>query len=339
MSSSSRTRIWLATGAAALTLVTMATGCTGVKTAPGGGGGDDEDAFPSDNIELVVSATPGGGTDLIGRALAQGLSEHFDVAVPVLNTPGANGAVAAGDVLNGAATGYRIVILPASLMTITPMFVDESEVIDVEDMSIITGIGREDYVLLANADSEFRTLADVADASRTLNYATTGVGSGSQLTQRLIFDALAVPSVDIPFEGGASAITGLLGNQVDFLSTQLLEAMPHITSGALVPIAIFGQERNEFLPDVPTASESGYDVVVTQSRFMAAPKGTPDAVLDTLRAGFAEAFTRPEYIDLIKSNYITPEETDGEATANALRAAREQYADAVAAAGLDLAAG
>jgi len=323
-----RTVVVVSVGAAFLVAVS---GCS-VKTGAAGGG----DSYPAGSLEFVVSAPPGGGTDLVGRALAVGLEDDLAQTVPVINLPGAGGAIAAGDVLNGTPDGYRVVILPGSLLTISPLFVGDDEAVTVDDMSVIAGIGREDYVLLANADSEFKTLEDIANADKTLNYATSGVGTGSQLTQRLIFGEMGIDTVDVPFEGGAPAVTALLGNQVDLLSTHLIESMPQIEAGTLVPIAVFGEERNEFLPDVPTAAEEGYDVVLTQTRFIAAPPGLPEEVKTRLEQAFTASFERDGYRELIRGNYITPEETDPQTTEDALTDARQRIADAVEESGIDL---
>jgi tripartite-type tricarboxylate transporter receptor subunit TctC len=317
----------------AFALVGLLAGCNGVQNGAGGGGGDSAD-FPSGPIEFQVGASAGGSTDLLARALAKDLEEPLGETVNVLNAPGANGAVAAGDVLNSPADGETMMLVSGSLITITPLFVTEDEAINLEDIQIVTGVGREDYVLVTSKESGITSIDDLVSAGRTINYGTAGVGTGGQLSQNLLFDELGIDATDVPFEGGAPAVTALLGNQVDVASVQVLEAAPHIKSGDFVPLAIFGEERNDFFPDVPTAVESGYDVVVTQSRFVLVPKDTPDDVVETLADAFSDAFESQDYQDFLEQNFITPDETDAEETAANLQADKDAYEEAAQAAGL-----
>lgn len=322
----------LAGGLALTASFALLAGCSGVKTGASGTG--DNDSFPTTAVEFVVGASAGGSTDLLARALAKELEGAFDQTVSVLNLPGANGAVAAGDVLNGTPDGHRMMLVSGSLITITPLFVEESEALTVDDMRVVTGVGREDYVLVANKDSGITSIDDIVSAGRNINYATAGVGTGGQLSQALLYNELGIEATDVPFEGGAPAVTALLGSQVDVASVQVLEAMPHIKSGAFVPIAIFGEERSEFLPDVPTAVEDGHDVVVTQSRFVLVPKETPDETVEVIADGFATAFESEEYQGFLEQSFITPDETDGETAVANLEDDRQRYADAAEAAGL-----
>jgi tripartite-type tricarboxylate transporter receptor subunit TctC len=323
----------MAIALSAIATIGLLAGCGGVQNGVSGGGDDAAD-FPSGPVEFQVGASAGGSTDLLARALAKDLEEPLGETVTVFNQPGANGAVAAGDVLNSAADGQTMMLVSGSLITITPLFVEESEAISLDDIQIVTGVGKEDYILVTSKDSGFESIDDLVSAGRTINYGTAGVGTGGQLSQNLLFDELGIDATDVPFEGGAPAVTALLGNQVDVASVQVLEAAPHIESGDFVPLAIFGEERSEFFPDVPTAVESGYDVVVTQSRFVLVPKDTPEDVVDTLADAFSEAFDSADYQAFLEQSYITPDETDAEETADNLQSAKDAYEEAARAAGL-----
>ena len=154
-------------------------------------------------------------------------------------------------------------------------------------------MSRDDYVLVTNPASGYQTLDDVKSASKTVPYGTTGVGTGAQLSAALMFKTSEVDSQAVPFDGGAPALTALLGNQVDIACLQVGEAIENIQSGKLTPLAVFGPERIEYLPDVPTAKEQGLDVEVAQYRFMTVPKGTPQDVKDQDRRGACRRRSRP----------------------------------------------
>lgn len=326
----------LGVAVAALAALGLLAGCSGVKNgaAPAGGDGEAAVEFPTGPIEFQVGASAGGSTDLLARALGSALEEPLGETVTVVNQPGANGAVAAQYVMGKPADGQTQMLTSGSLITITPLFVSESEAISLDDIQVVTGVGREDYVLVAHKDSGFSSIDDLVNAGKNINYATAGVGTGGQLSQLLLFDELGIESTDVPFEGGAPAVTALLGQQVDVASVQVLEAMPHIMSGDFVPLATFGEEPSSFLDGVETATDQGYDVVVTQSRFVFVPKDTPESVVDTLEAAYQEAFANGEYQDFIENNYIEADETDAATTAENLQAAKDAYAEAARAAGV-----
>ncbi|MBG6184999.1 tripartite-type tricarboxylate transporter receptor subunit TctC [Arthrobacter sp. CAN_A214] len=275
------------------------------------GGSEDGSDFPSGPVTLTIGQDPGGSTDLIGRAIAENASEPLGVPIPVVNKPGANGALATQEVANATPDGQTLILLNASLIAITPLAVGEDEAVTLDDLEIITGISQDDYVLVANAESEYKTVEDIVAADKSFNFATTGVGTGSQLAQALLFKQAGVEGTDVPFDGGSPAMTALLGNQVDFATIQLGEAMPQIEAGTLTPIVTFSEERNQYLPDVPTAVEGGYDVPVSQFRAVAAPKGTPEPVLEELRTAISAAFETEEYKEFNESNLFTPHEVDG----------------------------
>ena len=126
-----------------------------------------------------------------------------------------------------------------------------------------------------------------------LNFGTTGAGTGSQLAQALLFASAKAKATDVPFDGGAELITALLGKQVDVGANQIAEAASQIKAGKLRPIAVFADQRIESLPDVKTAKEQGFDIVVDQRRWIAAPKDVPEDVLASLRKSVATAAQDP----------------------------------------------
>jgi tripartite-type tricarboxylate transporter receptor subunit TctC len=160
-------------GAAVTALATAGAlaACSGVQN---GALSEDSGAeYPSGPVELLVGASAGGSTDLIARKMAEVLEGPLGATVNVVNRPGANGAVAAGELMNGAPDGQRLMLTSGSLMTITPHFVSGDEALSVDDVQIVTGVGREDYVLVANAAGGIRSIADLVNAGRTINYATS----------------------------------------------------------------------------------------------------------------------------------------------------------------------
>jgi tripartite-type tricarboxylate transporter receptor subunit TctC len=300
------TRRTILGAASAVTLLAL-TACGNVA-----GGPADSAQYPSGPVNLSVGQAAGGSTDLIARALAEGASKTLGQPVPVVNKPGANGALATKEVAGKPADGHELVLLNASLITITPLAVTADEAVNIDDLDVIAGLSQDDYVLVASAESGFKAFEDVTAAGRNITFGTTGVGTGSQLAQAVLFKQASVTGTDIPFDSGKPALTAVLGNQVELATIQLGEAMPQIEAGKVAPLLVFSEERNAFLPDTPTAKEAGYDVPVAQYRAVAAPKGTPQEVKDKLLAAFQDAFKSEAYKEFNKKNLLTPKEISGE---------------------------
>jgi len=307
--------------AVGVTVAAMLSACGGVKTTSTGGEGE----YPTGNIQMSVGASPGGSTDLITRAIAEGLGKELAVSVPVVNKPGANGALNAKELQSAKADGYKIAVQNASLFTITPLAVSASEAVKLDDFDLITGISQDDYMLAAPAGSGYKNIADLKKAGKNIKYGTTGVGTGAQLASALTFKVAGIPATDVPFDGGAPAMTALLGSQVDVATFQIGEGIENVKAGKLVPLAVFSAERIKFLPDVPTAKEQGFDVVVSQYRFLTAPKGTPDDVKTKLADAAKKTFATDAYKKFNEANFLTPIEVSPDEVRKILDEAATKY--------------
>jgi tripartite-type tricarboxylate transporter receptor subunit TctC len=325
---STRLAVIAAAGAIALTA------CGGVENTAGGG--SDSGDYPSGAVEMPVGASAGGSSDLISRQVAQGLSDELGGTFSVINREGANGALAAAEVAKAKADGSTISVQNASLFAITPLAVGEDEVTSIDDFEVVQGVSRDDYVLVASKGSGFTSVDDFAGADGKITYGTTGVGTGAQLACALTFNVNETPAEAIPFDGGAPALTALLGDQVDTACLQVGEAVENIESGKIVPLTVFGPERVEFLPDVPTAQEQGLDVEVAQYRFMTVPKGTPQDVQDAIAEAMQATFETEEYKAFNQQNNLTPLEISGDEVVTLLEEDKQRYADLVEEYGIDL---
>jgi tripartite-type tricarboxylate transporter receptor subunit TctC len=326
-------RRWATTGAG-LTLVLSLAACGGNV----GGGSDSGDGaeFPDGAITILVGADPGGSTDLIARAAAEGVSDELGVPVTVENKPGANGAIALGELANEDADGQTLAIFNGSLAYITPFAVAEDEAVSIEDYEVVTGLSLDDYVLVTAPDSGFATVEDLAGAGRPITFGTTGVGTGSQLSQELLFAQADIDATSVPFDGGSPTLTAVLGGQVDVGSIQLGEAIEQIEAGELTPIVTFAEERPSYLPDTPTAVEAGYDVPVQQARAVVAPEGTPEDVVDTLRGAFEAAFETEEYQQFNEDNQLTPWQVAGDEVTTTWTENLEKYRAVIEEYGIEL---
>lgn len=308
--------------------------CGGVSTSTGGGNGDGD--YPSGTVEMYVGADPGGSSDLISRQVSTGLSDELGQQFPVINQSGANGALAAGEIQPAEPDGSKIAIQNASLFAITPLAVPEDQVTSIDDFDVVGGVSRDDYVLVTNAKNGWSSIDDLKAEGRRITYGTTGVGTGAQLSCALTYSVGDIQSEAVPFDGGAPALTALLGNQVDTACLQTGEAIENINNGKLTALSVYAPERIEFLPDVPTASEQGVDVEVYQYRFMTTPKDTPQDVKDTIWEAMQATFETEEYQAFNEQNSLTPLEVSGDEIVDMLNSDRERYASLVEEYGIEL---
>ncbi|GAB3807528.1 tripartite tricarboxylate transporter substrate binding protein [Micromonospora zhanjiangensis] len=323
----------LLAGLAALAVLPAAA-CSGVQ------GGKDAagSKYPTRAVQFTVPFAAGGSSDLISRAVAKAAEKPLGQSIVITNKAGANGAVGDKEVLATSPDGYNLALAVKSLFAITPLAVKDPTAIKIDSMEIVATLNQEDYVLVVNGNSPYKTLPDLLKAP-TIRYATAGVGTGAQLSQALLFKAANVKATDVPFDGGAPATTALLGNQVEALSASLAETMPQIKAGKLRPLAVFSEKRSTYLPDVPTAKEQGFDVVVDQRRFVIAPTGLPENVSKALESAFTEARKDAAYDKFLKDNYMERWEVSDEDARQHLKDATKQYADLTAKFGLTFGSG
>lgn len=331
MTTNPRVRRW-ATAGTGLALALSLAACGGNV----GGGSSDAAEYPDGPVTLLVGADPGGSTDLIARALAEGASEELGVPITVENRPGANGALSLQELAGAEPDGQTLAMFNGSTAYITPFAVGEDEAISIEDYEVVTGVSLDDYVLVTAPDSGFATVEDLAAAGRPVTFGTTGVGTGSQLASELLFAQAGIEATSVPFDGGAPTLTAVLGGQVDVGAIQLGEAIEQIEAGELTPIVTFAEERPSYLPDTPTAIEAGYDVPVQQARAVVAPQGTPEEVVGQLQEAFQATFGTEAYQQFNEDNQLTPYEVDGSQVTEEWTSNLEEYRTVIEEYGIDL---
>lgn len=308
--------------------------CGGVKTS-GGDSGSGE--FPAKDIEMTVGFAPGGSTDVMTRALTDPVGKALGVTLPVINTPGANGVLAAKELTQAEPDGYTVGTVNASTFMITPLAVSENEKVDIDELDIVMGFTQDDYVLVVHSDSDYSSIDDLKGAEGSLKYGTTGVGSGAQLCAALTFAMAEIDAEDVPFEGDAPALTAILGQQVDAASVQLAAAKEYLDTGDIRAVAVYSEEPVEEIPDVKTAREQGLDFFVSQFRTLCVPKGTDDEAKDVLRDAFMEAAQADAFVTFCEERLLQPTVYEAEEMTQMLKDAKERYTELVDEYGIDLA--
>ena len=279
--------------------------------------GDAED-YPAGDITMVVAYAAGGPTDLAGRAVAKQFEKDLGVSVVVENLEGASGAVGSAKVINSKPDGLTLGTTTASAISRVPTI--EKVGFEAGDGTPIGVVTESPGIFFVNEDSPYQTFEDLlADAKKRPGKITVGA-AGAQTPQAV--ELLRMGSEYdtefklVPFQGDAPALTGLLGDNVDVIIPSYNEQVrAQHEAGKIRPLAVMGPERKEYLGDVPTLAESGFDDLTygISSFIVIAPKDTPEAIVtkleDSLEAALEDPATRKAAGELnIPAEFIGSEE-------------------------------
>ena len=254
-------------------------------------------AFPSKPIRLVVPIPPGGAPDLIGRALGQRLAAQTGQAVVIDNKAGSNGYVAAEIVARAPADGYTLLIGMDSLFVINPYIYPRTSVDVNKELIPIATLGANQFVMAINPNLKVKNLAEFVDLAKRskppLAYASGGNGSQHHLTMELLKARAGIDLLHVPYKGGTPATTATIAGETVAMFSGTSNASL-IKAGKLQAIATSGRLRSKSMPDVPTIAETfpGFENTIWIGLF--APAGTPDAVVQRLRAEVARALQSNE---------------------------------------------
>ncbi|QQB37267.1 tripartite tricarboxylate transporter substrate binding protein [Achromobacter deleyi] len=268
-------------------------------------GGQAQAAFPERPITLVVGFPPGGGGDLYGRLVATAMGKTLGQTVIVENRPGAGGNIAAGLVAKAAPDGYTILLAMSGNLAVSPALKPQSLPYKVpDDFAPIGLILEAPHGLFVATPSHFKTAREVIDAARQkeLTFASTGTGGAAHIGMETIKELGHLKLLHVPYKGSGPAITDMLGGQIDMFFATASPLVPQVQQGQLRVLALTGRQRSPILPDVPTFKELGIDMTMTQWYGLAAPAGTPPAVLKVLSEHLSRALADPTVQNTIRKD-------------------------------------
>jgi tripartite-type tricarboxylate transporter receptor subunit TctC len=256
-------------------------------------------AYPSKPLRLVVPFPPGGSADILGRALAQKLTEGLGQPVVVENRPGAGTAIAAEAVAKSPGDGYTLMLGTVSSHAINPALNPKLPFDPVRDFTPIAPVASIPFAMLVHPSVPVKDVREfVAYARRQpgrLDYSSAGSGTSNHLAGELFEAITGTHLVHIPYRGSAPALQDLIAGRVALMFDLVLTAAPHVKSGAVRALAVTGAKRSPVLPDLPTVAESGlpgYEVSAWFGVF--APAGVPQPVVARLNAEIVKAMSAPD---------------------------------------------
>ena len=269
-----RRRRWLAAaGASALMLMLSLNGAVLAQT------------YPSKPITFIVPFAAGSATDQLARALGQSLTEQTKQAVVVDNKAGASGMLAAQAAARAPADGYTLLITTNTTHAANEHLYKKLPYDPVKDFAPVTALGKGGQVLVVNASSPYKTVAELVDAARK-SPGKLSFGSGSSSSRvagEMLKQLSGTDMLHVPYKSNPMAITDLLGGQINFMITDTSTGVPQVKAGKLRALGYSTQKRSTQLPDVPTIHEagvSGYDMGYWFAAYV--PAGTPAPVVTRL---------------------------------------------------------
>jgi len=269
------------------------------------------DAWPTKPITLVVPFPAGGGTDVVARAIGQQLSQSLKVPVVVDNKPGAATAIGAEIVKRAPADGYTLLVSGASTFSINPAIRGNLRYDPIKDFEHLGIVATVPLLLTVNADSPFRDVNAIVAAAKAkpgaLNYATHGTGSAPHLAASLFSLAAGIQMTEVGYRGSSPALVAVLASEVDLALDTAAAVGAQIKAGKLRALANFGSQRSSHVPTVPTMNELQLPGATFEGWYgMAAPAGTPPAVVQRLSKAIMAAMKAPAVLSQLAAQSIDP---------------------------------
>lgn len=266
-----------------------------------------QDAYPSRSVTFINPFPPGGAADVVGRPLAAVMEPLLKQSVIMESKAGAAGAVGAQFVANAKPDGYTLLVHIVSISgfaEVDKLFGRQPKFTRA-DFIPIARLTAGPMVLVVNDKQPYMTLKElVEDAKQRPNgiiFSSSGLYGALHLPTALFMQAAGIQMRHLPTNGGGPALTAILGNNSQVLVSSIAAASGHLKAGKLRALASFGAERAASAPDVPTLKQLGYDVEFSLWVGLFAPKGTPEPIVDRLRAEAKKAVASDQFRNAIKN--------------------------------------
>ncbi|OGA49675.1 MAG: hypothetical protein A3F74_03175 [Betaproteobacteria bacterium RIFCSPLOWO2_12_FULL_62_58] len=264
--------------------------CASAQTAATG--------YPSRPIRFILPFPPSGGTDILGRVLAQKLSEELGQPVVPENRPGAGGNIGAETAAKAAPDGYTVVIC-TTFLAVSKTLYKKLGYDPEKDLAPIGLVASNAQTLSVHPSLPSRTVKELVQLAKThpgkVSFGTGGPGTTNDLVAQLFKFSNGVNVLIVPYKGINPATVAVLGGHVDAVVVGVASAVPHVKAGKLRTLATLAPQRSFMLPGVPTAAEAGYpELEAVLWYVMMAPAGTPQPIISRLSEVFAKIVASPD---------------------------------------------
>lgn len=255
--------------------------------------------FPQKPVRLIVPFATGGATDILGRLIGRGMESTLGQSVIVENRPGAAGGIGAALVAKSEPDGYTMLMAGVGSNIVLNLTQPATPYDAERDLQSVIYVCDVDYVMVVNAASPYRTLADLIGAARarpdTVSYMSTGQNGPLHVGMEYLARRAKVKMIHVPYKGEAPAFGDLIGGRIDVAVMTVPFTKPQIAAGKLRPIATISAQRARGMPNVPTVAEQGYPgYAVPIWNGLSVPAGTPADAMTVLNRAANAALRDPE---------------------------------------------
>jgi tripartite-type tricarboxylate transporter receptor subunit TctC len=319
----------LAGAAAALAFCAAAAAATNACAA---------DAYPTRPIRLIVPYTSGGGVDIVGRVLAQAMSENMGQPLVVDNRAGAGSSLGTAAAARAAPDGYTLIIV-SSAHSINPSVYRSLPYDPVADFAPVSQTSVIPLVLVTHPSVPAVSVKALVALARSkpngLTYATSGIGNSTHLAMALFNYLTQTRMVHVPYKSTAQKNMDVVSGQVDLMFSAVPSAVPFLKDGRMRALGVSGKRRSAVIANVPTVEEAGvagYELVSWNG--VLAPARTPSDIVERLNREIAKALTQPQVKSLLASQGAEVAPTSPGELAAYIKAELAKYAKIVAFAGI-----
>lgn len=254
--------------------------------------------YPVKPVRFVVGQAPGGGTDLIARAVTTRLSEAIGQSMIVDNRTGAAGSVGAGLVAKSAPDGYTLLVVSSSY-AINPSLYSGLTFDAARDLTPVILLAQAPFLLVVHPSLPAQSVKELVALAKakpgTLNFASGGAGSSGHLAGELFQNAAGVKLTHVPYKGAGPALTDTIAGQVQMTFASMLSSLQHVRSTRLRALAVTSAKRSAALPDLPTVTEAGVRDFATTSWYgVLAPTGTRTAAITRMNSELDKIIALPD---------------------------------------------
>jgi tripartite-type tricarboxylate transporter receptor subunit TctC len=276
-----------------------------------------QEKYPVKPVRIIAPFPPGGTTDTMCRIIAQKLTTAFGQQVLVDNRPGAAGSIGHAIAAKAPADGYTLLLTTKGGLVVNPYLYRKLPFDPLTDFALISMVISAGPVLVVHPSVPAQSVSELVSLAKArpgqLNYGSGGVGTTAHIAGEFLQRATRIKLVHIPYKGGAVALMDLVAGQTDLQFGDMVPSVPQIRSGKMRALAVTTAKRSVALPQTPTMAEAGVKAPFPSQWWgVAAPKGTPRAIVDRVNAELATVVKSPDVLERFNSlgvfaEHSTPE--------------------------------
>lgn len=266
-----------------------------------------ETGFPSKPITVICPWAPGGGTDVLLRALAKEAEKFLGQTVTVVNQTGGAGAIGHNAIRAAKPDGYTVGMITFELNSLPPQGLIP---FDYKAFDPLMRVNADPAALTVKKDAPYNTVKEFVEYAKAhpgeITIGNSAPGSVWHIAAGLVADKTGIQVKHVPFDGAAPAVTALVGGHLKAVAVSIPEVRAQVQAGNLKVLGVMDSKRDEIFPNVPTFKEQGVDVQFHTWRGLGVPKGVPADVKAKLADSFKKAMETPEFQDFLKKTSLNP---------------------------------